>query len=87
MEEFLHEWWPAHLHAPPPTGAHAIALMRLVVQVQTPEAQAAVYRAWQILPPADAQVSASDCLSDCCGDCFRWLPMASASRRRAHDCP
>ena len=45
MERFLVEWWP-DLLGPLPIGPEAAALMRLVVQVQSPAAQPKVVEAF-----------------------------------------
>jgi hypothetical protein len=45
---------------PQPTGGAAIALMRLVVQVQEPEKQKAVVDAWHELPLEDAAILAEE---------------------------
>ena len=44
MERFLVEWWPSELGRVP-TSLEAVALMRLVLQVQSPAAQLAVVEA------------------------------------------
>ena len=58
MEEFLNEWWPSHLGAPP-ADATSIALMRLVVQVQAPADQTAIRDAFLMLSPSDRQLLGS----------------------------
>ena len=57
MQEFLLEWWPAHLGLPP-SGRTAIAEMRLVVQVQTAANQSAISAAFWLLPEEDREVLA-----------------------------
>ena len=52
MQRFLEERWPTYL-GDLPTGPHAIALMRLVQQVQSPEAQHAMVAAFDCLPEGD----------------------------------
>jgi len=49
FEEFLQEWWPEKALGPLPSGDEAIALMRLVVQVQNLDDQKLVYAAWRLL--------------------------------------
>ena len=47
MERFLVEWWPVELgHVP--SGPEAVALMRLVLQVQSPVAQRSVVEVWRM---------------------------------------
>ena len=50
FEAFLVEWWPNDKLGPPPEGDDAIALMRLMVQVQTPEDQRKLREAYGRLP-------------------------------------
>ena len=50
FEAFLVEWWPKDKLGPPPEGDDAIALMRLMVQVQTPEDQRKLREAYGRLP-------------------------------------
>ena len=42
MERFLTEWWPLELLGHVPSSPEAVALMRLVLQVQSPTAQCSV---------------------------------------------
>lgn len=58
MQEFLLEWWPAHLGTQPPSGHTAIAEMRLVVQVQTAANQTAIAAAFWQLRADDREVLA-----------------------------
>lgn len=50
-EAFLTAWWPPSL-GPLPQRAHAVALMRLVVHMQSPADRAAVCAGWEALPAA-----------------------------------
>ena len=57
FERFLVQWWPVEL-GDVPTGSEAIALMRLVVQVQSPAARQTILEAFHLLPADDRQTLA-----------------------------
>ena len=59
MEQFLVEWWPDAL-GPIPSGPAAVALMRLVVHVQSPAAHATVVEAFNLLPEDDRTTLATE---------------------------
>mmetsp|Transcript_22047 Transcript_22047/g.52227 ORF Transcript_22047/g.52227 Transcript_22047/m.52227 type:complete len:706 (-) Transcript_22047:132-2249(-) len=59
MERFLVEWWPDSL-GPLPIGPEAVALMRLVVQVQSPAAQPKVVEAFHALSDDDRATLATE---------------------------
>jgi len=59
MERFLVEWWP-DLLGPLPIGPEAVALMRLVVQVQSPAAQPKVVEAFHALSDDDRATLATE---------------------------
>lgn len=59
MEHFLTEWWPAPL-GEAPSGPAAIALMRLVVQVQSHAAHLTIVSAFGLLPDEDKAVLACE---------------------------
>ena len=59
MERFLVEWWPDSL-GPQPIGCEAVALMRLVVQVQSPTAQPKVVEAFHSLSDDDRATLATE---------------------------
>ena len=59
MQSFLTSWWPSQLGSVP-SGPAAIALMRLVVQVQSPAAHLAVANAFDLLPDTDKETLASE---------------------------
>jgi len=55
-EEFLEAWWPREYLGAPPTGPDAVALMRLVVHMQTDEDRRRVRAAWNELTDAQRKV-------------------------------
>ena len=59
MERFLVEWWP-DAHGPTPSGPEAVALMRLVVHVQSPAAHATVIEAFHLLSEGDRTTLATE---------------------------
>jgi len=56
LENYWEEIRPELGLSEPPEGKHAIALMRLVCQAQTPDRQLAILQAWEHLGPEDQQV-------------------------------
>ena len=60
MESFLVEWWPDSLVGPLPTVPEAVALMRLVVQVQLPAAQQKFVEAFRSLSNDDRVTLATE---------------------------
>jgi len=72
FEDFLNLWWPAERLGAPPTGEDAIALMRLVVQVQTPVEQSLLQSAFHDLDERQRETLAAEmALSGVAGQTYR----------------